>query len=429
MTLGIVLVVFGLVARSSFRPERFGDFDFHRDAKAWSEAVRGAAPWTTVHIGRAPGPVFYYLIPYLAVTPGSSDDAYWLAGFLWTLIWVCAAMILLRRVGEELDGPQTGWWALAFTLAPPFVVYYAFGIGPDVPAFIGVVFFCWGWAAWRRSVSASPFTGPWWATWLGLSAAILCRPNVIFVFPIAGICAAAMWMSKDDRRRARAPAVSLGILLAAALSLISVVLIQRLGGSYQAGNLAHVVLQGRFQYRTEPWDWRYWGKDYRSGSRDYESWAALLGEFRQQASRSGESLSALEWNWIRNDVLGHPGLSLRMVGVRLLAINVVFANGPGGGTDVRSGRRIASFGFHLLANVAYLSSIVLALVYLARHRHAALDLWPLWCCWVALLAFHALTYAEPRYLLPGRAGMVLLAALMVREMKGNGTSLDARGTA
>ena len=43
-------------------------------------------------------------------------------------------------------------------------------------------------------------------------------------------------------------------------------------GSSQLGNSAHVILQGRFQYRTEPFDWRYWDDDTRGGSRAHMTW-------------------------------------------------------------------------------------------------------------------------------------------------------------
>ena len=82
---------------------------FHSEAKTLAQAIRGAKPWREVGVSRAPAPVLYCAIPYVAASHRSSnDDRYWRAGFVWTIGWMPLSQFLIRRIGEQLGGPLTG---------------------------------------------------------------------------------------------------------------------------------------------------------------------------------------------------------------------------------------------------------------------------------------------------------------------------------
>jgi hypothetical protein len=62
-----LIISFVAVAMLPFAPKKFGDMNFHVEAKTLSLAIQRAGPWTEVAITKAPAPVLYYLIPYLIV--------------------------------------------------------------------------------------------------------------------------------------------------------------------------------------------------------------------------------------------------------------------------------------------------------------------------------------------------------------------------
>ena len=62
----LLLLTFIGVAILPFAPKKYGDLVFHREAKAFAVAIRGAGSWDEARIARAPVPVLYYAIPYTA---------------------------------------------------------------------------------------------------------------------------------------------------------------------------------------------------------------------------------------------------------------------------------------------------------------------------------------------------------------------------
>lgn len=409
-------LMFAGFALTPFRPSKFGDRNFHVEAKRLSAAIRGAVPMADFRISKAPGPVFYFTVPYLFVAPGSPEEDFWRAAVLWSAICVCLAMVLLRRTGEEIGGPRLGWIALALALFPPFVVYYSFGILSEPPAFIAAVLIGYGWVRWLKRRERPVLTWSWWLTWGGVAFLLLCRPNALFLVVAAALCALGFLRSREAIRRSAAIFILSGLAVPLATTLGSVLLVRALGGGWQERNLAHVVMQSRFQFRDEPWDWRYWQKRYREGSRDHAAFLATEERLMKQAGGSDKAFVDLEWDWIRKDVASHPFLSLRMIAVRALALNLVWANNNPDFSLNAARRNPVSVGFHLVLNLIYNGVLVLAILYLLKNRRAIPWTWALWAPWLALFLFHVLTYVEPRYLIPGRPGIAVLAALMLERL-------------
>src|SRR5260370_39747753 len=98
VTCAILLLSYAAVWNLPFGTPKFGDGFFHREAKTLARVIRGVEPWQAFSMSRAPGPVLYYAIPYLVVPPGSSNDRYWQAGFLWTIGRMLGAPRLIRRI-------------------------------------------------------------------------------------------------------------------------------------------------------------------------------------------------------------------------------------------------------------------------------------------------------------------------------------------
>jgi hypothetical protein len=414
LTVLIVVSLYFVLALSSFRPGKFGDFDFHQEARQLSAWIRGAGSIAGFEIAKAPGPVLYYTIPYLFLLPSAPDDSFWMAGVIWSAIWVCIAFLAIRRLAERMKCDLVGGLAVGLALVPPFIVYYSFGIWAEPPAFVASVLFAYGWIMWRLGAEKSSFSRHWWLCWGGLAFLCLCRPNAVLVVGIAVACGVAAWLGRE-RDTGAAFFIFTGIPLLCAIGLGAMLIVRGIGGGGQEGNLAHVVLQGRFQYRSEPWDWRYWQASHRVGSLDYSQYSEVRDRLRGEARRSNRPVSNLTWQWIKKDVADHPWLSIRMSGVKMLAQNIAWANSRADYSLSHRGQSLTSLIFHILINFLSNAALILAAVYLFRERGAWLATWPLWGPWLALFIFHALTYVEPRYLLPGRPGISVLAALTLRR--------------
>ncbi len=72
-----MVTTFVAVANLPFAPKKFGDYDFHIEAKNLASFLRGAGGFETLAFTRAPGPSLFYAVPYLFVAPGSQIWPLW----------------------------------------------------------------------------------------------------------------------------------------------------------------------------------------------------------------------------------------------------------------------------------------------------------------------------------------------------------------
>jgi hypothetical protein len=416
----MLLSLYVAVAISPMAPKKFGDGDFHAEAKTLALAIQQAAPWTDVSITHAPAPVVYYVIPYLAVLPGSDDNTYWLAAVIWTIGWMVLSILLIRRVGETIGGALVGKLAASFVILTPFGVYYSYGILAEVPAYIGAVLLAYGWARWRTaSHKPSSFGAECWLVSGGLSLFVLSRPDALLVLPLALMAVAIMWRTRPLEARREAKLTTVYIIIASLVVAISSIIVTllpvRAGSRPQTDTLSHVALQGRFQYRTEPWDWREWSRANRQGSADHTQWANKRADFKRESEETGIPVSKIQWRWILNDIWAHPVINVQMSLIRLLTVNLTFVNskksdafriGPLSGG-------LVYVGFHLIVNLLNVLIIAASVWFLFRRPRELASYWVLWGPWLALLIFHTLSYGEPRYLYAGRPGLLIMAAIVL----------------
>ncbi|SPF37295.1 membrane hypothetical protein [Candidatus Sulfopaludibacter sp. SbA4] len=414
LVIGAFLVAsYVAVGMMPFAPQKFGDGFFHPEAKTLAQAVRGSAPWTDVGIARAPAPVVYYAIPYLMVPPGSSENRYWQAAFIWTAAWMVVCLCLIRRIGDELGGPLTGKLSAILSLLTPFWAYYSYGINAEPPAFLGVVLFTYGWLRWQGPAQEPGRSSRWaWLAAGGLCLFVLSRPNALLLLIFALLAAARMYrIGNPDAIRAARSTVQV-VAVTALIVAASYAVVRALPRYQQVDYFVWVMFPGAFQYRSEPWDWRYWDKVRRKGSADYEAWDRTYKEIGRQAKDSGVPTYDLLKKWLLRDIVHNPGAWIRMAGVRTLALHVSLVNsqrpeafrvGPVSGW-------VVNLVFHVLVNAVNLLLIAGALWFLFDRRRNLASYWPLWGPWLSLLVFHAVVYAEPRYLFPSRPGITVMAA-------------------
>jgi len=413
---GLLMLAFAVVAFAPFAPKALGDLDFHREAKKLSAAVTGRGPFAEVAFTRAPGPVLFYAVPYMAVKADAPDRSFWTAGVAWTAVWMAAGLCLVRRAARRLASERAGVIAMLLALASPFSVYYSLGILAEGPAYLAVCWFLYGWCeaiapehagrTWPRAIMA-----------LGLAGLILCRPNAVLVLPVA----AGAWILLRRGRPQEAAATLAGAAGAGAIVLafsLLMPMLQGKGETRQSGYLAQIALQGRFQYRTETWDWRFWDSVTREGSRDFADYQRTIDRLRAENGPGVLPLSTRTRAWIVEDTLAHPWLTLKMALVRTFTMHVSFVSSKGV-SAFRLGPipgAVVYWGFHAVVNAIALAIAIASIAFLIGRRGSLASLWPLWAPWLALIAFHAIVYSEPRYLLPAKCCQVVMAACFLDRL-------------
>ena len=429
----LTLVCFMIVGLLPFAPSPLGDVNFHQEAKTLSLTLRGASSWSDLRISHAPGPALYYAIPYLFVPVAASEHTYWVAACIWNLFCTTLATLLVYFTARLLAGERAGRIAAILVLIAPFGIYYSFGIAAETPAFLGAAIFVYGWARYRTHRAAGAFL-----SCSGLILLVLNRPNTLPVAALAFLIAAIGWTSKSAIMHAESRlALRCAVFTFGAVIVASALLALQKGNEglrVQTTNIYDILLQGSFQFRTEPWDWRNWGKNTREGSQDYQDWLEQRDKLLKQSLDSGVHFRDVERAWVVDDVLNHPILHLRATAVRVLSQNVATVNSvhpDSFGIGSFRGRWVF-FGFHGLLNLIGLLPLAGSLWFFAQRRREILSYWALWSPWLALFTFHALVYAEPRYLLPSRPLLCIMSALAVTQYlnsrKSLATELSENGT-
>ena len=194
---------------------------------------------------------------------------------------------------------------------------------------------------------------------------------------------------------------------------VTLLLVRRDGGvanNSQNENFAIVALQGRFQFRSEFWDFNTWPDV--PNNPDFIEFSRKQAEFEQTSLETGIPVPTLRWRWIVEDFLHHPGITIRAAGVKMLALHFAFVHSlePEKFNFVFL-RGVWGYAlFHLAVNVFTVVLVIGSGLFVVSHRHTILDYWVLWGPWLALVVFHVMTYAEARYLFPSRPGLVLMAS-------------------
>jgi|ERR1700735_1476425 len=425
----VIFVSFILVSYMPASPSKFGDLYFHSEAQSLAHAILGTGSWSEVTFIRAPAPVVYYAIPYLLVRSNSPDKAYWQAAVAWNALWMVMAVMLIRRAAGLLMDARAGKIAAGLSLIAPFAVYYSFGVSAETPAYVAASVFAYGWAKWKGELGAAMWSGSALTAFAGALALILCRPNTVVVLAFAAAFGVGGWWLRSRRDAETRFAIICAVAVLAVVTVVTLSLrklpADRPAGLEQASNFSDVVFFGDFQFRTEPWDWRFWGKATRTGSVDYQNWVDARELLHAEARRTGVMFPRLEMEWSEADMLHHPLTRLRMFGIRALALNIWIENSTAPNAfrlGILKGR-FFYFAFHVILNAIALLPLLGSIWFLVVNRARFFSYWPLWGIWLGLLLFHAWTYAEARYMLPGQPGLIIMAACAFSVRRRRGVAL------
>jgi 4-amino-4-deoxy-L-arabinose transferase-like glycosyltransferase len=404
----MMLVVLNL----PFKAKPFGDDTFHIEAKNMALYSKGYVGYDNVTITKAPGPIIFYTAAYLFASSDSTDNQLWNYAVVFTFLIVTISLLLIFRIGATFFSKEVGLLTVLLFFIFPIHCYYSLGILAEVPAFFSLTVALYGWSI--------VFQNPnkklgWILLTLGMWFLILNRPNTMLLVPLGFLTIVYSFFKRKDFFKTYGKKLSLtlftiGFMGFGVLQLAKVITGTK-SNENQEGLFYYVAHQGRFQFREEPTDFRFWDNDNRADSKDYQNWGKSGAEIGEVMTKTHKSSNEVYRDFLVNDIFEHPLLFTRQFFVKCFYGHVYFINsikpdkfllGPIQGT-------MAYWFVILLINCVNLLIIFGAFLFLFKEKNLILY-WPFWSIIVALLIFHGLTYMEPRYMFPSRVALYIMSA-------------------
>jgi hypothetical protein len=181
----------------------------------------------------------------------------------------------------------------------------------------------------------------------------------------------------------------------------------------QSSVLLYVIHEGRFQFRNEPFDWRYWQNNFRGkDSKDYKDWVKSQDSLLLARRAKRIKFNVVYKDFVIHDILDHPFITARQFFIRTLYGHTYMINNASPSQFKVAGiqGRAVYLLVHLLINLLNIVILIGATIFLFRKKRYLLEFWPLWLPWLALIIFHGFSYMEPRYMMPSRPGIFIMAA-------------------
>jgi hypothetical protein len=281
-----------------------------------------------------------------------------------------------------------------------------------MPAFFSLALAIYGWSI---AFEEPNIKRGWILLSIGMWLLILNRPNAILLLGILFLVIGYSFFKKKTFYIKYGIKLSFTFLTVLILGMGTLQLAKSINGSESGGSqesyfyyVAHI---GRFQFREEPTDFRFWESDNRPDSKDYQSWIRSGGELDAVITKTKRSYNTVYREFIINDMLEHPYWTARQFLIRCFYghINIIskvqpsqFDLGPFKGS-------LGYWTFLFIINSINLLVLAGAALFLFKEKNL-IQYWIFWGVWVALLIFHGLTYMEPRYLFPSKVALYVMSA-------------------
>lgn len=402
-----------------FKVKPFGDDTFHQESKNLALYMKGEVGYDKVTITKAPGPIIFYTLPYLIAPSSATDNQLWVYAAVFTFFIVTLGLLLIFRIGATLFSKEVGLLSILLVFAFPIHCYYSLGILAEVPAFFSLTIALYGWTIALQNPNKN---AGWILLTIGMWFLILNRPNTMLILGLGFLIIAFAYFKRKVFFRAYGKKLILtfcvvGLLGFGVLQLAKIITGTKLNQN-QEGLLYYVAHQGRFQFREEPTDFRFWDNDNRADSKDYQNWGKSGGELAVIMEKTHKSSNQVYKEFLVNDAFEHPFWFTRQFFVKCFYGHVYFINsiqpkdfhlGPIRGN-------VAYWFVVLLINCVNLLLIFGAFVFLFKEKNL-INCWPFWAVIIALLIFHGLTYMEPRYMFPSRVALYLMSAAGLYQLQ------------
>jgi len=410
--ISISILMMLIVINLPFKAKPFGDETFHVESKNMALYLKGALSADKVMITKAPGPILFYTPTYMLAPVDATDNQLWYYGVVFTFLIITLSLIMIFRIGTSFFSKEVGLLTVLLFFVFPIHCYYCLGIMAEAPAFFSLTLALYGWAI----VYHQPQKKIGWLWFvLGTWFLILNRPNAMLVLGIGGVVVVYAFFKQKEFFRAYGKKLLLSFVCIGAMGLGALQLAKTITGTKsddnQANLLYYVAHQGRFQFREEPTDFRFWDDEIRADSKDYQNWVKNGERLDVEMIRTHKTHIQVYRDFLLHDIADHPFWFARQFAMKALYGHVYVINsvkpdkfhlGPVHGT-------MGYWLVILIINAINILLLIGAIIFLFKEKRL-LTYWPFWGIIAALLLFHGLTYMEPRYMFPSRVALYLMSA-------------------
>ena len=415
MNLFIVLVsslLMLLVSNLPFKANRYGDMNFHTESKNMALCIKGKVGFDKVVITKAPGPILFYTPVYLLAPADATDDQLWLFAVVFLSILTTISLLLIFRIGYSFFSKEVGLLAVLLFFIFPIHCYYSLGILAEIPAFFSLTLAIYGWSLVNKDPDKKR---GWFLLNFGIWLLIMNRPNAMLLLVLLFLVIVFSFFRNkiffnNYGKKLIFTFLTLSLLCIGGLQLAKFSTINK-SGENQESLFYFVAHQGRFQFREEPLDLRFWDNTNRSESKDYQNWVKSRQDLSKEITQTNRSFNVVYREFLEKDIVSHPFWTTRQFFIKCLYgnLNIIskvppnkFVLGPFRGT-------IGYWSFLLILNsinLVILGGVALFLI----HEKSLINYWMFWGITVSLLVFHGLTYMEPRYIFPSKVALYLMSA-------------------
>lgn len=419
----ILLVILAIVAISActffipFKPKFYGDQVFHEEAKVFAQFILGNVSSDQLKITRAPGPVLFYAIPY-SVAHSLNDAFLWKWGFVFNLLSLLLATYFIYQSLCLILGKVYLGLFVSVSFIVPVQLYYALSIAAETMAFLGCAMFLYGTV---RVIQQEVKKQDYLFFSLGIFLLVAARPNSLILLAFIPLFIIIQYFQNKRQIGFTKPiliAYLASVVLVIGLSFFTKQLPSGQVESTQENLLLYVSHHGRFQFRDETWDWRFWDDATRVNSLDYSNWLHSSDSLQLALSSGNSTFNEVYGQWIVSDILTHPLLFTKQILIRILSGNYLSIGSvnPSQFTILGFSGPIAYYTVHGIINGINLTIIFLgAIGFLQLLRSNKLYIY-LVLPYIALLLFHCLIYMEQRYLFPARPIILFFAIYQIHQL-------------
>lgn len=401
-----------VVLNLPFKAKPFGDMNFHREAKNLALYLKGAVDYDQVTITQAPGPVFYYAPVYVLVPLEAQEDQYWYYAVTFSFVMMTISMLMIYRIGTNFFRKEIGLLTVLLFFIFPIHCYYNFGVAAESPAFFAIALALYGWS----KVYFQPDKKSGWIILiLGLWFLIMNRPNTVLILAFGFLIVFYAYFKRKDFFKTYGKKLGTTFLIVGFMGFGTLMTAKSITAKKSPGdqeNLFYYVAHlGRFQFREEITDFRFWDNDIRSDSYDYQNWVKSIEDLDQRMLETGMTHKEVYREFLVQDVFDNPYWFTRQFFVKCFYGHVYFINSVKP-DNFKLGPIHGPIGYWfviLLINSINILILFGAFLFLWKQKNL-INYWPFWAIIIALLIFHGLTYMEPRYMFPARVALYIMSA-------------------
>ncbi|WP_395051106.1 hypothetical protein [Flavobacterium sp.] len=387
-----------------FKPKPFGDGEYHEGTIQLIQYVLNGFQGD-VRVDKGLFTLFYYFIPYAAVFYFKKQMLFYLSGVVFNSMMICLAVNYLFKSFEVLHfSNKSKFWTLMILNLFPIHVYYAMGILAEAGSFFAVCMMVYFWVKIATTKLSS------FVDFIFLATAVVMlmgfRPNLL---PFALLFLIYFVFIKINIKYKFLFGGTFIFLMA--LLTIAEQSLSTTDGEFKKEVFRKQLLWSRFELRDEPFNWLPQHGEKDVASSDYLNSLAKRAELDSICDFNKFDKTAYYINWVKNDIIEHPLLTLRQYGLKFFQ-SQSFIISP----LIRSDKSDAiKYGVHIYINsinyiLIYFS--IMATVILIRKKKYQVII-PFLLLWGWSLIYIFVFHSEQRYLFPVRPVVVFLFAYYV----------------